>query len=117
MVDHAQCSAMLQGDVRCRSVVVKGSEFCAHHDRLVEQHGTGALKRGEHLPPRRSERKPRIVSERLIVDEFEPVVGNGMTKPDPASVRPRLRKRRPRAWTISCGRFSMLRLGPCVSTG
>jgi hypothetical protein len=46
------------------------------------------LKRGEHLPPRRSERKPRIVQEPIVLDELEVAAGNG--KADPASVRPRL---------------------------
>jgi hypothetical protein len=90
MAERAQYSAMLQGSARCRSVVVNGSEFCAHHDSLVEHHGAKALKRGEHLPPRRSERKPFIAPEPLVVEELEPAASDGVTKPDPASVRPRL---------------------------
>jgi hypothetical protein len=90
MADRAQCNAMLQGNARCRSVVVKGSEFCAHHDSLVEQHGAEALKRGGHLPPPRSERTQRVMHEPLIVEELEPAASNGVAKADPASVRPRL---------------------------
>jgi hypothetical protein len=88
MAERAQCNAMLHGNARCRSVVVKGSEFCAHHDGLVPEHGAEALKRGEHVSPCRSERKPRIVHEPLVLDELDVAVANG--KVDPASVRPRL---------------------------
>jgi hypothetical protein len=88
MADRARCNALLQGNARCRSVVVEGSEFCAHHDRLVPEHGADTLKRGEHLPPRRSERRPRRDPAPLVVEEREVAVETGTA--DPASVRPRL---------------------------
>jgi hypothetical protein len=47
-------------------VVVPGEAFCPHHLKLVEEHGEEALKRGEHLPVRRSARRLRAVREPVI---------------------------------------------------
>jgi hypothetical protein len=64
---------------------VSGSEFCPHHDRLVGEHGTEALKGGAHLPARRK----RIVQAAVVAEETAPT-SNGGGVLDPSSVRPRL---------------------------
>jgi hypothetical protein len=73
--------------------VVKGSEFCVHHDRLLVEHDADELKQG--LPRRkqvRSRWQPTIV--RTSAEETN-VSADGLTtgqrrSADPATVRPRL---------------------------
>jgi hypothetical protein len=71
-------------------VVVPGETFCPHHLSLVEEHGEEALKRGEHLPPRRSAQKLRAVSEPIVAETVETPAETGNGKADPALVRPLL---------------------------
>jgi hypothetical protein len=86
--EHPRCIALLHGGERCRSVAVSGSEFCLHHDRLVAEHGTEALKQGAHLPARRR----RIVQSAVVAEKALPTTINGSGNVDPASVRPQLAK-------------------------
>jgi hypothetical protein len=71
--------------------VVKGSEFCIHHDRLLDQHGADELKQG--LPRRKQTRgrwQPTIVA--TSTDESAVSEGSALQRrsADPATVRPRL---------------------------
>jgi hypothetical protein len=84
--EHPRCAALLHGGKRCRSVAVTGSEFCAYHSSLVEEHGAEALKRGEHLPARRM----RVVQAPVTAEAIEATTSNGAALVDPALVRPRL---------------------------
>jgi hypothetical protein len=67
---------------------VEGSEFCVHHQRLVDEHSPEELKQG--LPRRKQAKaswQPRIV---MVEPEGElPSVGDAVTA-DPSTVRPRL---------------------------
>jgi hypothetical protein len=90
MSNHPRCAALLQGGARCRSVAVSGSVFCQHHLSLVDEHGEEALKQGEHLPRRRSERKLGAVREPIIAETVETPADAGNGRADPSSVRPLL---------------------------
>jgi hypothetical protein len=90
MPKNPRCAALLHGGARCRSVVVPGEAFCPHHMTLVEEHGEEALRRGEHLAPRRSARKLRAVREPIVAATVETRAETGNGRADPASVRPLL---------------------------
>jgi hypothetical protein len=73
--------------------VVKGSEFCVHHERLLAQHGADELKRG--LPRRKQMRagwRPTVVATSAaerVADLPRPSSAQRRVA-DPATVRPRL---------------------------
>ena len=77
----------------CERTVVKSSEFCVHHDRLLAEHGADALKQG--LPRRKQARsswQPTIVTTSSDVPEANSngPTGDERRSVDPATVRPRL---------------------------
>jgi hypothetical protein len=88
MSSFPRCAARLRDGRPCNRTVVEGSEFCIHHDRLLEEHDAETLKQGLH---RRKEAtaswQPRIVTTQSETEAHAVV---GVTTTDPATVRPRL---------------------------
>jgi hypothetical protein len=88
MSSFPRCAAKLRDGRPCNRTVVEGSEFCVHHDRLVDEHGAEVLKRGLL---RRKEAKaswqPRIVAAEPEI--ATPSASLAVTA-DPTTVRPRL---------------------------
>jgi hypothetical protein len=86
MSEHPRCAAILQGGKQCRSVAVAGAGFCQHHNELAVEHGAEAVKRGEHLPTRRT----KVIQAAVVAEGAVPTASNGGRNVDPASLRPRL---------------------------
>jgi hypothetical protein len=87
MASYGQCKASLRNGSRCRVVIeTEGSEFCPHHARLADEHGSEVVMNGA-VPKRRALRvveEPKIT---MITTSPEPTT----TIPiDPATVRPML---------------------------
>jgi hypothetical protein len=83
-----RCAAKLRDGRPCNRTVVEGSEFCVHHDGLVDEHGAEVLKRG--LLRRKEAQaswQPRLVAAESEIGT--PSAGPAVTA-DPATVRPRL---------------------------
>jgi hypothetical protein len=88
MPPFPRCAAKLRDGRPCNRTVFEGSEFCVHHDSLVDEHGAEVLKRG--LLRRREAKtswQPRIVAaeSQVATPPASPAVAV-----DPATVRPRL---------------------------
>jgi hypothetical protein len=88
-----RCAALLRDGRKCGRTVVKGSEFCVHHERLLAQHGVDELKQG--LPRRKQLRarwQPTIVTTSAAerVSDFDRPSSAQRRVADPATVRPRL---------------------------
>ena len=88
-----RCAAVLRDGRACQRTVVEGSEFCAHHDQLVVEHGADTLKQG--LPRRKQARsswQPTIIA--MSTDESagstEGSASSARRSADPSTVRPRL---------------------------
>src|SRR5262249_16806410 len=85
----ARCAASLRDGQPCGRTVFPGSEFCVHHNSLVQTHGADGLKEG--LPRRRASaqsKPPKLVIASSQADGVATVSENGSR--DPATVRPRL---------------------------
>jgi hypothetical protein len=88
MPPFPRCAARLRDGRPCGRTVVEGSEFCVHHEGIVEEQGGEALKRG--LPRRKevvAKWRPSIVKAESEVEEQST---NSAFTADPATVRPRL---------------------------
>jgi hypothetical protein len=86
-----RCAALLRDGRECGRTVVQGSEFCVHHEQLVDQHGADELKRG--LPRRKQARnswQPTIVAASTHESTVREQSAVQRRSADPATVRPRL---------------------------
>jgi hypothetical protein len=89
MARYPRCAALLRDGQPCLRTVADGSEFCVHHAKLAETHGSELVKDG--MPRRRTSRGGSAPPLVVVVDESPPELEsrNGEVV-DPASVRPRL---------------------------
>jgi hypothetical protein len=88
MASVPRCAAHLRDGRPCNRTVEDGSEFCVHHQRLLDEHGAAELKRG--LPRRKQAKsswQPRIV---MVEPEAGPPSVDDAVTADPSTVRPRL---------------------------
>jgi hypothetical protein len=88
MAAFPRCTALLRDGTPCKRTVAEGSEFCVHHQRLLDEHSAQELKSG--LPRRKQAKanwQPRVM---IVEPEAEPPSIDGAVTADPSTVRPRL---------------------------
>jgi hypothetical protein len=89
MPADACCGALLRNGQPCARTVVRGSEFCSHHTKLLETVDAEALRQGR-IPKRHAVTEPvlRIVAEPVIESPLS--AATPVTTADPSTVRPSL---------------------------
>jgi hypothetical protein len=89
MSAYPRCAALLRSGQPCGRTVAKGSEFCVHHEKLLETVDAEAMRQGR-TPKKRARERPalRVVSESSL--ELVRPDEAALTGIDPARVRPLL---------------------------
>ena len=88
MAEFPRCAARLRDGTPCHRTVAEDSDFCVHHQRLLDEHSAEELRQG--LPRRKQAKaswQPRVVI--VEPEPKRPPVGDAVTA-DPSTVRPRL---------------------------
>ena len=85
-----RCGALLRDGQPCRRTVVPGSDFCAHHNKLLASVDAETMRQGR-TPKRHSTLDPvlRVVTDPVIEREAIPAART-VAIADPANVRPSL---------------------------
>jgi len=88
MTAYARCAALLRDGTPCGRTVAVGSEFCAHHTKLLATTDAETMRRGRTPKPRATRKEMvRVVTE-STVDEGMTTTIVANASADPATVRP-----------------------------
>jgi hypothetical protein len=87
MTAYTRCAALLRDGTPCGRTVAAGSEFCAHHTKLLATTDAETMRRGR-TPKERASKKQmlRVVTDCAVDLTATTIVANAGA--DPATVRP-----------------------------